>query len=233
MDPPVVNWPKKSKTKKVPIKAITNTITAASPVPSANVITINKSKIPSQALKLPITPQINQASATTEKANTQASSVTTQPTKANRQRETLLRQSKAPNLQLATIQAPLASESANSQALIAPTKPKKASKVKKAADKAIASATEISLALTTTHTATTQGQITNETANTQATAASSQTKKEDKTRRHLLKVQILTILTLSSQRPQMPLRELSGRMRAQQQLSSPENPKARRLPIKA
>lgn len=101
MDPPVVNWPKKSKTKKVPIKAITNTITTASPVPSANVITINKSKIPSQALKLPITPQINQASATTEEANTQASSVTTQPTKSNRQRETLLRQSKAPNLQLA------------------------------------------------------------------------------------------------------------------------------------
>lgn len=86
-----------------------------------------------------------------------------------------------------TIQAPLASESANSQALIAPTKPKKASKVKKAADKAIASATEILLALTTTHTATTQGQITNETANTQATAASSQTKKASKDKKASVK----------------------------------------------
>lgn len=209
MDPPVANWPKNCKTKKVPTKAITNTITTASPVPSANVITTNKSKIPSQALKLPIIPQINQASATTEEANTQASSVTTQPTKANKTKrdttkaiqgsqssadsENVTTHIKSPLQALnvpvisETIQAPLASESANSQALKAPTKPKKASKVKKAADKAIASATEISLALTTIHTATTQGQITNKTANTQATAASSQTKKASKDKKASVK----------------------------------------------
>lgn len=84
MDPPVANRPKKSKTKKAPIKAITKTVRTAPPVPSANVITTNKPKITFLALNLPIIPQINQASATTEVANTQASSFTAQPKKANK-----------------------------------------------------------------------------------------------------------------------------------------------------
>lgn len=42
MDPPVANRPKKSKTKKAPNKAVTDTIPVAPSVPSVNVITINK-----------------------------------------------------------------------------------------------------------------------------------------------------------------------------------------------
>ena len=182
MDPPVANRPKKSKTKKAPIKAITKTVRAAPPVPSANVITTNKPKITFPALNLPIIPQINQASATTEAANTQASSFTAQPKKANKTKrvtakaaqgsqfptgsESVTTQIKLPLQALnvpvipQTIQAPVATESANSQALLASIKPKKALKAKKANNKAIASATEISLAPSTTYTATTQGQIT-------------------------------------------------------------------------
>lgn len=100
MDPPVANRPKKSKTKKAPIKAITKTVRTAPPVPSANVITTNKPKITFLALNLPIIPQINQASAITEVVNTQASSFTAQPKKANKT-ELLLRQPEAPNFQLA------------------------------------------------------------------------------------------------------------------------------------
>ncbi|KAJ8790694.1 hypothetical protein J1605_004392 [Eschrichtius robustus] len=182
MDPPVANRPKKSKTKKAPIKAITKTVRAAPPVPSANVITTNKPKITFPALNLPIIPRINQASATTEAANTQASSFTAQPKKANKTKrvtakaaqgsqfptgsESVTTQIKLPLQALnvpvipQTIQAPVATESANSQALLASIKPKKAPKAKKANNKAIASATEISLAPSTTYTATTQGQIT-------------------------------------------------------------------------
>uniref|UniRef100_A0A8C0DU69 MAGE domain-containing protein n=1 Tax=Balaenoptera musculus TaxID=9771 RepID=A0A8C0DU69_BALMU len=182
VDPPVANRPKKSKTKKAPIKAITKTVRAAPPVPSANVITTNKPKITFLALNLPIIPQINQASATTEAANTQASSFTAQPKKANKTKrvtakaaqgsqfptgsESVTTQIKLPLQALnvpvipQTIQAPVATESANSQALLASIKPKKAPKAKKANNKAIASATEISLAPSTTYTATTQGQIT-------------------------------------------------------------------------
>lgn len=59
-----------------------------------------------------------------------------------------------------TIQTPIATESANSQALLASIKPKKAPKAKKANNKAITSATEISLTPSTTYSATIQGQIT-------------------------------------------------------------------------
>ncbi|KAM5195013.1 trophinin isoform 2-T2 [Hipposideros larvatus] len=205
-DPPVANRPKKSKTKKAPIKAITNTISAAPPGPPANVITTNKPKIPLQALKLPIIPQINQASATTEAASTQASSVTAQPKKANKTKRVIVKaaqgtqsptgsenvttQIKSPlqflNLPV-TPQTTLASESANFQAFIASTKPKKAPKAKKAANKTIASATEISQASTTTYPATTQGQITNETTNAKATVASIRTKKASKDKKATVK----------------------------------------------
>ncbi|XP_019524795.1 PREDICTED: trophinin isoform X5 [Hipposideros armiger] len=205
-DPPVANRPKKSKTKKAPIKAITNTISAAPPGPPANVITTNKPQILLQALKLPIIPQINQASATTEAASTQASSVTTQPKKANKTKRVIVKaaqgtqsptgsenvttQIKSPlqflNLPV-TPQTTLASESANFQAFIVSTKPKKAPKAKKAANKALASATEISQASTTTYPATTQGQITNETTNTKATVASIRTKKAYKDKKATVK----------------------------------------------
>lgn len=98
MDPPVANRPKKSKTKKAPIKAVTETIPVAPSVPSANVITINKPTIPLQALKLPISPQISQASATTEAANIQASSVTTQSKKANETKRVTARGSPRPSI---------------------------------------------------------------------------------------------------------------------------------------
>ncbi|XP_032331018.1 trophinin isoform X6 [Camelus ferus] len=209
MDPPVANQPKKSKTKKAPIKAITKTIPATLPVPSADVIATNKPKITFQALNLPIIPQVTQASATTEAANTQASSFTSQPKKANKTKrvtakaaqgsqsptgsESVTTEIKSPlqalNLPVIpqTIQTPFASESANSQALLASTKPKKAFKAKKAHNKAIASATVISLGPSTTYTATTQGQITNVTANTQATAASIQTRKAFKAKKATVK----------------------------------------------
>ncbi|XP_072811782.1 trophinin isoform X4 [Vicugna pacos] len=209
MDPPVANQPKKSKTKKAPIKAITKTIPAALPVPSADVIATNKPKITFQALNLPIIPGVTQASATTEAANTQASSFTSQPKKANKTKrvtaktaqgsqsptgsESVTTEIKSPlqalNLPVIpqTIQTPFASESANSQALLASTKPKKAFKAKKAHNKAIASATVISLGPSTIYTATTEGQITNVTANTQATAASIQTRKFFKAKKATVK----------------------------------------------
>ncbi|KAI2599660.1 trophinin, partial [Homo sapiens] len=84
MDPPVVNRPKKSKTKKAPIKTITKAAPAAPPVPAANEIATNKPKITWQALNLPVITQISQALPTTEVTNTQASSVTAQPKKANK-----------------------------------------------------------------------------------------------------------------------------------------------------
>lgn len=177
MDPPVANQPKKSKTKKAPIKAITKTVPTDPPVPPASMITTIKSKVTLPALNLPIIPQINQASATTEVANTQASSFTAQPKKSNKTKkvtakatqgsqfpidsESVTIQIKLPlqilNLLviLQTIQAPIVNESANSQALLGPTTPKKISKAKKADNKVIASATNISLALSTIYTATT------------------------------------------------------------------------------
>ncbi|EPQ04402.1 Trophinin [Myotis brandtii] len=179
------------------------------PTPPVPLITINKPKIPLQVLKLPISPQISQASATTEAANIQASSVTTQSKKANKTKratakaaqgpqsptgsESVTTQIKSPLKALylsvipQTTQAPLASESANSQALVASIKPKKASKAKKAADKAIYNSTEISLASNTIHTATTQGQMTNEATSTQATTASVRTKKASKDKRATVK----------------------------------------------
>lgn len=182
MDPPVANRPKKSKTKKAPIKAITKTIPAAPPVPSANVITTNKPKITFHALNLPVIPQINQASATIEASNTQASSSTTQPKKASKTKRITAKAaqssqfpagSESVTIQIKSslqalnlpvipqaIQAPVASESANSQALLASTRPKKAYKAKKADNKGVASAAEISLAPSTAYTATIQGQIT-------------------------------------------------------------------------
>jgi hypothetical protein len=209
-DPPIVNRPKKSKTKKTPIKAITKATPAAPPVPSANEIATNKSKITLQALNLPFLTQMNQPSATTEAANIQTFSVTSQPKKPNKTKrvsskashgsqspngsEGVITQLKAPlqalNLPVTsqTIQAPVASESASSLALIASTKPKKVSKAKKAASKAIACATEISLVSTATHIATNQGQTANETANNQATAASIRTKKSSKTKKTTAKV---------------------------------------------
>ena len=209
MDPPVANWPKKIKAKKAPIKAISKTIPAAPPFPSANVITINKPKIPLQALKLPINPQIKQVSATIEVANIWASSVTTQPKKANKTKrvtpkaaqrpqsptgsESVATQIKSPlqalNLPVIqqTVQATFASESANSQAF---AKSKKASKAKKAANKAIYSATEISLALNSTHGTTTQGQIINVPRPQQPPL---ELRKPPKPRRQLLKAQILTL----------------------------------------
>ncbi|XP_017655045.1 trophinin isoform X3 [Nannospalax galili] len=198
-DPPTASRPKKSKTKKTSIKAINKTIPAAPPVSSANDTATNKPRVTLQALNLPMFTQISQASATTEAANIQASSVVAQPKKAKAKRvspkvspigsEDFTIQLKSPlqalNLPVTspTIQSPVPSESANSLALIASSKPKKASKAKKAANKAIASATEISLAPTATHAATTQGQTANETANIQATVASIRTKKTSKPKR--------------------------------------------------
>lgn len=88
---------------------------------------------------------------------------------------------------LQVIQAPVISGSASSQALIAPTKSKKVSKAKKAVNKAITSAVDISLGATTTHTATTQFQITNEAATTHATAAFIRTKKASKAKKATVK----------------------------------------------
>uniref|UniRef100_A0A452EQS4 MAGE domain-containing protein n=1 Tax=Capra hircus TaxID=9925 RepID=A0A452EQS4_CAPHI len=175
MDPPVANQLNKSKTKKAPIKAISKT---DPPVPSASVITTTKSTVTFPALNLPIIPQINQASATTEVATTQASSFTksnktkkvtakaTQGSQFPIDSESVTIQIKLPlqtlNLLviLQTIQAPTANESANSQALLGPTTPKQVFKAKKADNKVIASATDISLAPSTIYTATTHSQIT-------------------------------------------------------------------------
>lgn len=100
MDPPVANRPKESKTKKTPIKAITKAIPAAPTVSSANVIATNKPKVTLKALNLPIIPQINQASATTEAANTQASSVTAQPKKANKAKKVTAKAAQGSSIQL-------------------------------------------------------------------------------------------------------------------------------------
>ncbi|XP_069320669.1 trophinin-like isoform X2 [Eulemur rufifrons] len=205
MDSSVANRPKKSKTKKAPIKTIAKAAPADPPVPTANEIATNKPRITLPVLNLPIITQISQASAITEAANIQASSITAQPKKANKMKKVTAKaaqgsqsptgsqgvttQLKSPlqvlNLPVIsqTIQAPIASESANSQALIASTKPKKASKAKKVANKAIASATEVSPAPIATYTATTQGQIISETVNIQATAASIRTKKACKAKK--------------------------------------------------
>ncbi|XP_013358307.1 PREDICTED: trophinin isoform X7 [Chinchilla lanigera] len=208
-DPSVANRPKKSKTKKTPVKAIVKSTPAAPPVPSATEIA-TKPKISLQALNLPIFSQISQASATSEAASIQASSVTAPPKKANKMKriaakaalvsqccpsdsEGVTNQLKsplqAPNLSVIsqTIQAPTASESANSPAFVASTKPKKTSKAKKAANKALGSASEISLATAATHTATTRGQITNETANIQSTTSTVRTKKASKAKRTTVK----------------------------------------------
>uniref|UniRef100_A0A8D2CSI8 Melanoma-associated antigen D1 n=1 Tax=Sciurus vulgaris TaxID=55149 RepID=A0A8D2CSI8_SCIVU len=219
-DPPVANRPKKSKTKKTSIKAVTKSAPAASSVPSANEIATNKPKITLQALNLPMLTQISPSSATTEIASIQAASVTVQPKKANKTKrvsakvaqgsqsptgsEGVTTQLKSPlqalNLPVIsqTIQVPVASESANSLALIVSTKPKKASKAKKAANKAIASATEILPAPTTTHIATAQGQITNETANIQGTAVSIRTKKAPKAKKTTAKAPNTDIELLES-----------------------------------
>lgn len=197
-DPPVASRPKKNKTKKTSIKAITKTTPTPPPVPSANDIASNKPKVTLQALNLPMFSQISQASTTTEAANIQAS-VTAQTKKAKTKRvtpkvsltgtEDVTTQLKSPLHALnlpgtsPAIQSPIANESANSLALIAVSKPKKASKAKKAANKTIPSATEISLASTATHTATTQGQTAKETASIQATAATIRTKKTCKAKR--------------------------------------------------
>uniref|UniRef100_A0A2K6G600 Trophinin n=1 Tax=Propithecus coquereli TaxID=379532 RepID=A0A2K6G600_PROCO len=205
MDSSVANQPKKSRTKKAPIKTITKAAPAAPPVPTANEIATNKPRITLQVLNLPIITQISQVSAITGAANIQASSITAQPKKANRMKrvtakaaqgsqsptgsQVVTTQLKSPlqvlNLPVIsqTIQAPTASESANSQALIASTKPKKASKAKKVANKAIANATEMSPAPIATYTATTPGQIISETVNIQATAASIRTKKSCKAKK--------------------------------------------------
>uniref|UniRef100_A0A2K5E171 Trophinin n=1 Tax=Aotus nancymaae TaxID=37293 RepID=A0A2K5E171_AOTNA len=210
MDPPVVNRPKKSKTKKAPIKAITKAAPAAPPVLTASEIATNKPKITLQALNLPVITQISQASPTTEVANTQASSVTSQPKKASKMKrftaksaqgsqspagyEGVTTQLKSPlqvlNLPVISqnIHVPIASESASSQALITSIKPKKAFKTKKFVNKAIASATEVSLAPNATHTAITQGQITSETASIHTTAASIRTKKASKAKKTTAKV---------------------------------------------
>ncbi|KAB0372595.1 hypothetical protein FD755_016387 [Muntiacus reevesi] len=153
IDPPVANQPKKSKTKKAPINAITKTVPIDPPVPPASVITTTKSKVTLPALNLPIIPQINQASATTEVANTQASSFTAQPKKSNKTKkvtakatrgsqfpidsESVTTQIKLPlqilNLLviLQTIQAPIVNESANSQALLGPTTLRKFPRLKR------------------------------------------------------------------------------------------------------
>lgn len=145
-DPPVANRPKKSKTKKAPIKAVPETIPVAPSVPSAHVITINKPTIPLQALKLPISPQISQALATTEAANIQASAVPTQSKKANETKRVTAKAAQGPQsptgsesvtIQIKsplkalnlpdipqTLRAPLASES------VASIKPKKASRIR-------------------------------------------------------------------------------------------------------
>uniref|UniRef100_A0A5F9CPE7 Melanoma-associated antigen D1 n=1 Tax=Oryctolagus cuniculus TaxID=9986 RepID=A0A5F9CPE7_RABIT len=202
MDSPVANRPKKSKTKKTPIKVVTK---VTPPVPSANEIATHKPKITLQALNLPIITQISQDSATTEAANIQGPLVSVQPKKANKTKrvtvkaaqssqssvgsEAVTTQLKSPIQALSlpvvsqSIQAPIASDSANSLNLIASTKPKKASKAKKAANKAMTSATEISQALTATHTATTQGQIISETTNIHATATSIRAKKAPKAKK--------------------------------------------------
>lgn len=72
--------------------------------------------------------------------------------------------------------------------------PKQVFKAKKADNKVIASATDISLALSTIYTATTHSQIT-----------SIQTKKASKAKKAILLLRA-QILILNSQRPQMPLR---------------------------
>ncbi|XP_063102034.1 trophinin isoform X4 [Cavia porcellus] len=208
-DPSVANRPKKSKTKKTPVKAIAKSTPAAPPVPSATDISI-KPKISLQALNLPMFAQISQVSATTEAANIQASSGTVPHKKANKMKRIsskadlvsqcclsgsdsvtayLKSPVQAPNLPVIsqTAQTPFASESANSPAFKASIKPKKTSKAKKAANKALGSTTEISLAIATTHTATTYGQITNETANIQATAPTIRTKKASKAKRTTVK----------------------------------------------
>ncbi|XP_021106902.1 trophinin isoform X4 [Heterocephalus glaber] len=199
-DPPVANRPKKSKTKKTPVKAIAKSTSAAPAVPSATEIA-TKPKITLQALNLPIFAQISQGSATIEAANIQTSSGPAPPKKANKMKRITAKAAlvsqccpsgsegvtaqlksplQAPNLPVIsqTIQAPVASELANSPAFIASTKPKKTPKSKKAANKAVGSANEISLAIGTT-----QGQINNETANIQATAATIRTKKASKAKR--------------------------------------------------
>lgn len=197
-DPPIACRPKKSKTKKTSIKAITKTTPTPSQVPSANDIASNKPKVTLQALNLPMFTQVSQVSATTEAANIQAS-ITAQTKKAKTKRvtpkvsltgtEDVTTQLKSPlqalNLPVTspTIQSPVANESANSLALIAVSKPKKASKAKKAANKTIPNATEISLASTATHTATTQGQTAKETASIQSSAATIRTKKISKAKR--------------------------------------------------
>uniref|UniRef100_A0A8C2QLZ9 Melanoma-associated antigen D1 n=1 Tax=Cricetulus griseus TaxID=10029 RepID=A0A8C2QLZ9_CRIGR len=197
-DTPIASRSKKSKTKKTSIKAITKTTPTPPPVPPANDIAGNKPKVTLQALNLPMFTQISQASSTTEAANIQAS-VTAQTKKAKTKRvtpklslngtEDVTTQLKSPlkalNLPVTspTIQSPIANESANSLALIAVSKPKKAPKAKKAANKTIPSATEISLASTATHTATTQGQTAKETASIQATAATIRAKKTSKAKR--------------------------------------------------
>ncbi|KAM5221050.1 trophinin isoform 2-T2 [Ctenodactylus gundi] len=203
-DPSVASRPKKSKTKKTPVKAVAKCASAAPLVPCAKEIVTNKPKITLQGLNLPAFTQIKQASANTDTACVQASSVTAQPKKANKMKrvtakaaqgsqfcppgsESVTTQIKSPlqspNLPVIsqTIQTSITSGSANSLAFIA--KPNKTSKVKKAANKVIASASRISLATVTTHAATTQGQITNETANVQATAASVRTKKASKAKK--------------------------------------------------
>ncbi|XP_028628496.1 trophinin-like isoform X4 [Grammomys surdaster] len=199
-DPPVGNRSKKNKNKnKKNNKPNANTTPAPPPVPSANDNANNKPKVTLPALNLPVFTQISQASATTEAPNTQAS-VTAQTKNAKSQRvtpkvsqtgsEDVSTQPKSPlqalNLPVTapTIQSPVANESANSQALIAMGKSKKASKAKnKAANKNVPSATEISLASAATHTATTQGQAARETGSIQATAATVRGKKNSKGRR--------------------------------------------------
>ncbi|XP_040857367.1 trophinin isoform X3 [Ochotona curzoniae] len=212
MDPPVANRPKKSKTKKTPVKVVTKVTPAAPPVPSANEIATHKPKITLQALNLPIITQISQASVTTEAAAIQAPLVTAQPKKANKTKRVTAKaaqssqssvggegvptQLKSPlqalNLPVMshTSQAPGdheaargASEAASSLTLITSSKPKKAFKAKKAAGKAMASANEISQALTATHSATIQGQISSETTNAQGTVASIRAKKSSKAKK--------------------------------------------------
>lgn len=99
-----------------------------------------------------MSPQISEASATTEAANIQASSVTTQSKKAHETKRVTAKAAQGPQsptgsesvtiqiksplkaLNLSVIPqttlAPLASESGNSQALVASIKPKKASRIR-------------------------------------------------------------------------------------------------------
>lgn len=196
-DPPIASRPKKNKTKKTSIKPIAKTTPTSPPVPPANDNASNKPKVTLQALNLPMFTQISQASAATEAPSIQAS-VTAQTKKAKTKRvppkvsltasEDVTPQLKSPlqglNLPVtaSTSQSPIANESANSLAL-AVSKPKKSSKAKKAANKTVPSATEISLASTATHTATTQGQAAKETGSVQATAATVRSKKTSKGKR--------------------------------------------------